>query len=506
LHRHPGDASDALAVAAGETREVQFLAGEPGTYLYWATIADNSLANRDGQEALLSGAFVVDSSAAKPDDRIFVIGLWNQKDSPEIPFINGKSWPYTERLTYKTGDTVHWRVLNASGSDHAMHLHGFFFAVDGVGDGERFERYSQDQRRLEVTQHIDTANVFEMTWSPDREGNWLFHCHMTVHMAPLVPPHSTDAQPKATEPAHDYGAGMGGLILGITVLPGTHAAAAPAATIAPRKLQLVISENPDKIPLYKLEVIDPAARPSTDTKKKPGFLGPQIILTRGEPAEIEVKNQSSHPTAIHWHGMELESYYDGVPGVTGSSSQPSPSIEPGTSFVARMTPPRAGTFIYHTHWHDATQLANALYGPLIVLEPGQKYDPDHDKTFVFGLGRYSPLPTMLLINGVPEPYPLKLQAGVRYRLRFINITDNISTMRVRLVGNDAPLQWKVIAKDGADLPPAQLKSSVADIPITVGETYDVEYQSDHPGQADLQIWLPDFPVRVTQPLRFAAAK
>jgi hypothetical protein len=39
-----------------------------------------------------------------------------------------------------------------------------------------------------------------------------------------------------------------------------------------------------------------------------------------------------------------------------------------------------------------------MYGPLIVLEPGQ-YDPEHDKTFVFGSGRYAPFPEMLLVNG-----------------------------------------------------------------------------------------------------------
>jgi hypothetical protein len=64
----------------------------------------------------------------------------------------------------------------------------------------------------------------------------------------------------------------------------------------------------------------------------------------------------------------------------------------------------------------------------------------------------------------------------------------------------------VVAKDGANLPPAQLKSSVADMEITVGETYDVEYQADHPANVDLQIWVPTFPVRVTQPLTFVASK
>ena len=78
--------------------------------------------------------------------------------------------------------------------------------------------------------------------------------------------------------------------------------------------------------------------------------------------------------------MEIESYYDGVAGWTGTSDHPSPAILPGTPFVARMTPPRAGTFIYHTHWHDDVQLVNGVYGPLIVLEKGEQYDPEHDKT------------------------------------------------------------------------------------------------------------------------------
>ncbi len=505
LHSHPGDPKDALAVAAGETREVQFLAGDPGTYLYWATTANHSLDDREDQETLLSGAFVIDSPGAKPDDRVFVIGLWT-KGPEEIPFINGKSWPHTERLTYKLGETTHWRILNPTSSDHGMHLHGFYFSVDGAGDGERFERYSQEQRRLEVTEHIDEGHVFEMTWTPEREGNWLFHCHMVAHMSPPTSLHPPDAKPEASAAAHDYSAGMGGLILGITVVPETSAALVPAATIAPHKLQLVLSDNLDKSPLYKLEVNDPAAPPAASGTKKPSLLGPPIVLVRGEPAEIEVKNQSSHPTSIHWHGMELESYYDGVAGWTGSGQQLSPPINPGESFVVHMTPPRAGTFIYHTHWHDATQLENGVYGPLIVLDPGQKYDPEHDKTFVFGLGRYPPLGTMLLINGTPEPFPLKLQTAVRYRMRLINITDNLAALRVRLVGDDAPLQWKIIAKDGADLPPTQLKSSLADMTITVGEAYDVEYQADHLGEADLQIWLPGFPVRVTQPLTFAAPK
>ena len=37
-------------------------------------------------------------------------------------------------------------------------------------------------------------------------------------------------------------------------------------------------------------------------------------------------------------------------------------IEPGGVFVVRITPPRAGTFIYHTHLHDYRQLSSGFTG------------------------------------------------------------------------------------------------------------------------------------------------
>jgi hypothetical protein len=79
---------------------------------------------------------------------------------------------------------------------------------------------------------------------------------------------------------------------------------------------------------------------------------------------------------------------------------------------------------------------------------GAEICPERDKTFVFGLGRYPPLGTMLLINGTPEPFPVKVQAGALPSAPD-QLTDNLSSLRVRLVGNDQSLQWKAIAKDGA---------------------------------------------------------
>jgi len=512
LHGHPGDPKDATKLAPGEIRQMEFLAGTPGTYMYWATTADKALEERMDAETLLFGAFIVDEPGAKTDDRIFVLGDWGKlkastSGADQFLFINGKSWPYTERLTYKLGETTHWRVLNPTSSDHAMHLHGFYFTVDGVGDGERYERYSDQQRRMAVTEHIDIGHVFEMTWTPERAGNWLFHCHMMVHMTPTDELHPSDSKSADHMAAHEHSAGMGGLVMGITVLPGATTNSNPAAMPATHKLQLVISEQSGKIPLYTLEVTDSKAPAKPDQEKPPSLLGPPIILTRGETAEIEVKNQSSSPTAIHWHGIQLESYYDGVPGWTGSGQQTTPPIPPGGSFVARMNPPQAGTFIYHTHWHDRAQLLNGVYGPLIILEPGLKFDPDLDRAFVFSMGNYAPFGLMMLMNGNPQPDMMVMHTGTRYRLRFINICDDEGDLRVRLTKNNSevPLQWKVVAKDGVNLPAAQLKLAPAEMGITVGETYDVEFQPETPGLASLQIWQPSYPGSVTQPLRFVVA-
>ncbi|HEV2115959.1 MAG TPA: multicopper oxidase domain-containing protein [Terriglobales bacterium] len=494
LHSYPGDPDQAVQLAAGEIREVQFDAGEPGTYMYWATTSDAHLNDpeaREGEEGLLSGAFIVDPPGGRGDDRIFVIEEWaknNLVGGGDVIFaINGKSWPATEHLIYKAGETVHWRIINTTSTIHAMHLHGFYFTVDGVGDLGHFVAYSASQRRQAVTEGIDSGHSFNMTWTPERAGNWLFHCHMITHMSLLPTLHPPNTTPDIHAARHDNSAGMGGLVIGVTVLPGAAPKAVSVESRNVRKLQLVISDNPEKVPLYRLEIYDSTAPLKPDEKKQPALLGPPIVLTRGEPAEIEVKNQSSSPTAIHWHGIELESYYDGVAGWSGSGQQITPPIAPGSSFVARFTPPRAGTFIYHTHWHDKTQIRNGLYGPLIVLEPGQKLDPDQDRTFLFSVGIYPPLGFMMLINGQPGPDPLPLHRGKRYRFRLINITDDGSDLRVRLLFKSEPISWRVIAKDGADLPPEQIVTSRADMFLTVGATCDVEVTLDQPGPAGLQI-------------------
>jgi FtsP/CotA-like multicopper oxidase with cupredoxin domain len=519
LHQRPGSEKDAFLLQPGAMHEVRFKAGEAGAYYYWASTTGSVLQQRTPVETQLAGAFIVDPPGIAPTDRIFVIGVWC-KDAPlcrgasEVATINGKSWPYSERFTFQAGETVRWRWLNPSVSEHAMHLHGFYYHLDGIGDAERYKPFNQTERPLIVTRFVETGQTFDMTWVPERAGRWLFHCHMMIHMSPpewrllLEKPEQGAAATPAQEhsdPAETQHAGMGGLVLGITVVGGTESAKAPEWH-RERKLQLTLDERVGAEPRYTLRLRDLAQSPSPSPEATtPQLIGPPIVLTRDQPVEIELVNRSKQPTAIHWHGIELESYYDGVPGWTGTTQQTTPAVNPGESFVVRMAPPRAGTFIYHTHWHDRNQLENGIYGPLIVLPAGQTLDPASDQTFLFSLGVFEPFGPLLLINGHPQPAPLRLFTGKKYRFRLINISPDNARMRASLRKAGTPVQWRIIAKDGADLPPAAATLQTAELGITVGETYDFEYEASTPQDLALEVYLPGPKVRATQGLVFAAS-
>jgi FtsP/CotA-like multicopper oxidase with cupredoxin domain len=479
----------------------------PGLYFYWGASEADDLRLRYGIDSELTGALVVDPPGVSTNDEIFVIEMISEVPGlaarQTLATINGKSWPYTQRFKYEIDEPVHWRWVNATNEPHALHLHGFFFRIDAFNRGGRIQHYTGDDRPLVVTQRIAQGETFDMSWSPDRAGQWLFHCHMFQHMTPPIVPNvpglfMVGGLAHLNEHTMRDAAGMGQMVLGITV-PSSSGTVARTKWHADRRLQLVISGR-DEAPRYALQLYE-----GTDSQLSPnkaGLFGPPIILTRGQPVEIEVVNRLKEATAIHWHGIELESYYDGVPGWSGAGTQITPPIAPGTSFVARMTPPRAGTFIYHTHWHDPAQLTNGIYGPLIVLSPGEKFDPTSDLTFVFSIGDFGALHELALINGTPQSKTLQLQAGKKYRFRLINISTNNQGMQVSLRNANGPVEWRVIAKDGADLPPDRLQTSKAQLTITVGETYDVEFSSATAQDLLLDLLLPGQKIHTSQTLSF----
>lgn len=249
-----------------------------------------------------------------------------------------------------------------------------------------------------------------------------------------------------------------------------------------RPLRLVAAVDPGRYgrdPGYGYVLDDGGGTPT-----RPGRPGPPLILVRGEPVAINVVNQLPEPTSVHWHGMELESFYDGVSGWSGSAQRLAPAVASGDSFVVHMAPPRAGTFIYHTHFEEEHQLRSGMYGALLVLEPGATFEPQTDRILLLssdGPGR----PPTSLLNGRQAP-EIELEAGTTYRLRLINIMDN-GVRVVSLLDGDAPVSWLPIAKDGADLPAARRIERPARQTIGVGETYDFQFTPAAPGTLRMEV-------------------
>lgn len=481
------DPASTLEIAPGAVREVHFKSGSAGSYYYWGSNDRQSLLMRSGTDSMLAAAFVVDPPGARQDDRVFVLNTWLPTGGTgfnTLPTINGKSWPYTEHLDLRVGDTVNWRWINTSDADHAMHMHGFYFQVNGIGDQDHFAAYKPAERPTVVTQEMPPGATFDMAWTPERPGHWIMHCHFTIHMMIGDLPNYPVSDNYTPE-----NAGMAGLILGVNVLPAAKPSSASSVTSAQvHRYRLLVRDRPATTRTfagYSFDLIKPPGHQRPSNELQP--VGDPLVLIRGEPAEIEVVNQLKEPTTVHWHGIELESPYDGVPGWSGDATHSVPPIPPGGTFVARMTPPRAGTFIYHSHWHERKQLGAGLTGPLIVLPPGEKFDPASDKTFLFtrdGTDGTEPL----LLNGIPQPAPIPLTIGTRYRFRFINITPVDSDLTYSIVdASGTPAQWRAIAKDGWDLSTDQTSPKPAhEDYLSVGETRDYFFTPDKPGELYLR--------------------
>jgi FtsP/CotA-like multicopper oxidase with cupredoxin domain len=476
---------DSLNLAPGEVREIRFQAGTPGTYYYWGRTTAERSPFGIFEDSHLLGGFIVDPPGGSTDDRLLVIGLWEDRNDPterrHTFLVNGLSWPHTERLMATVGDSVRLRVINASPGSHPMHLHGFYFTATARGDGRLDTLYQRSSERLAVTEFLAPRHTTAFTWVPKRSGNWLFHCHFIGHISTsqhLAP------RPEASQPENHALDGMAGLITGIVVAerPGAPGIRGEAPR---RRLRLYANARPGHYgdrPGYGFILQEGERPPAADSIRIPGT---PIMLRRDEPVEITVFNRTPSPVTVHWHGIELDSYYDGVAGWSGEGAQVAPLIAPGDSFNVQMTPDRAGTFIYHTHADEAQQLASGLYGPLVILAPGETWDPAIERILLLGWGGPGPDAPPLL-NGSADPAPLQLSAGRTYRLRFINITPS-NNQRVRLLADSVPVHWRRFAKDGAAVEPHHAVEIPAVLSLGAGETYDFEFSPSRAGTFLLEI-------------------
>jgi manganese oxidase len=497
--------TDSVIVPVGEAAAVSFKATTPGTYYYVAKRSTDQFGGRPVADAQLNGIIIVDTPNASRSrtDRVLGLSWWCPIDPSSrtglsrcTMTINGLSWPHTERFDYVQGDSVFWRVVNFTELDHPMHLHGFYFRMDSRGDGVADTIYAAADRRMGVTEVLPPFQTMSFAWRAERAGNWIYHCHYATHLSTLV---ALD-----TEKGHlDHSAldthgsdrphQMFGLVVGMTVAPRGE----PARVTGPeRAIRILQREKPN---VYGTQpgmsfVMD--GTPDAVNADALPVPGPTLVLERGKPVAVTIVNQSTDHAAVHWHGIELESYPDGVPGWSGSGKNILPAIAPRDSLTVRWTPPRAGSFMYHSHFSEAQQMGSGLYGPIIVVEPGQRFDPETDRVLFFGVAGsptnvvFGPFPNFVM-NGKTQPDPMNLKAGTRYRFRLFNLAGD-TPMAVSINAGDKPVTWRATAKDGYPLPRSQATERPASLTFDPGEIYDFEYTPSAAGELVLKFGVPPF--------------
>ncbi|MDC0675417.1 multicopper oxidase family protein [Nannocystis radixulma] len=212
--------------------------------------------------------------------------------------------------------------------------------------------------------------------------------------------------------------------------------------------------------------------------------GPTIEAVEGDRVRVYVTNKLPAPTTVHWHGIFLPNGMDGVGGLNQRS------ISPGETFRYEWTFKQSGTFMYHSHHDEMTQMALGMLGMIVVhprpAPPGYRVDRD----FVIMLSEWKIVPgakrpdpnemtdfNVLTMNAkaYPGTAPLVCRTGERVRIRFGNLSA-MDHHPIHLHG----YYWKVVATDGGPLPvSAQWPETTVLVPV--GSTRDVEFVADAPG-------------------------
>lgn len=193
--------------------------------------------------------------------------------------------------------------------------------------------------------------------------------------------------------------------------------------------------------------------------------GPQIRVREGDRVRINVKNELSQSTSVHFHGLEVPISQDGVPFIT------QPPIKPGASFSYEFVVPNSGSHMYHSHHNAAYQVGMGLLGAFIVEPRDARNEPkvDVDEIMILNDTMHG-----YTLNGksFPATVPLVAKLGQTVRVRFMNEGMMIHPMHLH------GMHMTVIAKDGWDQP-APWKCDTLN--IAPGERWDVLIKATNPG-------------------------
>jgi len=212
--------------------------------------------------------------------------------------------------------------------------------------------------------------------------------------------------------------------------------------------------------------------------------GPTIEVVEGDRVRIFVTNRLPEHTSIHWHGQRLPNGMDGVSGLT------QPAIKPGQTFVYEFIARRPGTFMYHPHADEMTQMAMGMMGSW-VTHPKDKHPliEEVDRDFIFLLnaydiepGSYTPkIMTMLDFNLwswnsriFPGIDSLNVRLNDRVRVRIGNLT--MTNHPIHLHGHE----FEVTGTDGGPVPLSARWPEVT-TDIAVGQVRQIEFVADEVG-------------------------
>jgi len=184
---HSGNDPDSMNVAPpGGTFTYEYIARPSGTHWYHCHVSTNEHLNRG-----MSGALIIFPRNPEPpvdQDIILLLQEWDsrfaQQGQPGHPrdiyhadffTINGKSFPDTQVIAAKLGEVLRFRIINAGGQLHTIHLHGHTMLVthkDGIPLPEPIEMDTIPVAPGERVDFLLRAN---------NPGEWPLHCHIAAH-------------------------------------------------------------------------------------------------------------------------------------------------------------------------------------------------------------------------------------------------------------------------------------------------------------------------------------
>ncbi len=216
--------------------------------------------------------------------------------------------------------------------------------------------------------------------------------------------------------------------------------------------------------------------------------GPTIEVVEGDRLRFFVTNNLPEHTTIHWHGQRLPNGMDGVGGLNQKQ------IPVGKTFVYEFIARRPGTFMYHPHADEMTQMAMGMMGFWVThprQERGQKHPliDEVNRDFCFLLNSYdidpgstTPKPNTMLDQNLwtwnsrafPGIDSLNVRLNDKVRIRIGNLT--MTNHPIHLHGHE----FLVTGTDGGPTPKSTRWYEVT-TDIAVGQMRQLEFLADEEG-------------------------